>query len=43
MANTTTQWGVFYTQVAGLPYIFEQIYGFNVTQSGLAYLTLWYV
>ncbi|RSH92160.1 hypothetical protein EHS25_008575 [Saitozyma podzolica] len=33
-------WGVLYTQIGGLPYIFENIYGFNVTQSGLAYITL---
>lgn len=40
---TAPQWGVLYTQIGGLPYIFENIYGFNVTQSGLAYITLWYV
>ena len=39
----TTQWGVFYTQIQGLPYIYPRIYGFSTTQTGLIYLTMWYV
>jgi hypothetical protein len=36
----TTQWGVFYTQIQGLPYIYPRIYGFSTTQTGLIYITM---
>lgn len=34
------QWGVFYTQIQGLPYIYPRVYGFSTTQTGLIYITM---
>jgi hypothetical protein len=34
---------VFFIQIAGLPAVFRIVHGFNVTQSGLVYISLWYV
>lgn len=36
------QWGVLYSQIGGLPYVFGTVYGFSITQVGLVYLTLWF-
>ncbi|WVQ83221.1 hypothetical protein IAT38_005360 [Cryptococcus sp. DSM 104549] len=33
-------WGVLFTQIGGLPYIFRNIYGFTTNQVGLVYLTM---
>jgi len=33
---------VFFIQIAGLPAVFKIVHGFNVTQSGLVYISLWY-
>ncbi|WWD21484.1 hypothetical protein CI109_105970 [Kwoniella shandongensis] len=33
-------WGVLYTQIGGLPYIFRRIYGFSTNQVGLVYITI---
>lgn len=34
-------WSVMYVQVAGLPYMMKHIYGFDIEQTGLMYLTTW--
>lgn len=36
-------WGVFFIQVAALPTVMRIVHGFTVTQSGLTYISLWYV
>lgn len=33
---------MFFIQIAGLPAVFKIVHGFNVTQSGLVYISLWY-
>ncbi|KAL7418993.1 hypothetical protein Q5752_006677 [Cryptotrichosporon argae] len=33
-------WGVLYTQIGGLPYIFQNVYGFNTTQVGSVYAAI---
>ncbi len=37
------QWGVFFIQIAGLQYVFQNIYGFGVTSVGLTYLSIAWV
>jgi hypothetical protein len=34
------QWGVFYIQIAGLPYVYQNIFGFSITSVGLVYLAM---
>lgn len=36
----TSQWGVFYFVIAGMPYILEHEFGFNIQQTGLAFSSL---
>ncbi|KAK8847392.1 hypothetical protein IAR55_005250 [Kwoniella newhampshirensis] len=33
-------WGILYTQIGGLPYIFRNVYGFNTNQVGLIYISI---
>ncbi|WOO80564.1 Efflux pump atB [Vanrija pseudolonga] len=33
-------WGVFYTQIAGIPYTYRKLHGFSTTQVGLVYLCI---
>ena len=38
--HADTQWGVFYIQIAGLPYVYQNIFGFSITGVGLVYLAM---
>lgn len=40
MRSAHHQWGVFYIQISGLPYLYQNIFGFSITGVGLMYLSM---